>query len=86
MLVYTTEILHIQRNKLSGSVDGFMCANLPSEFELDCEGGIPDVQCTCCIGCVSENVYFLYNIWIIRRNCSIPLLMLCNVFAKNDRP
>jgi len=45
------EILHIQRNKLSGSVDGFMCANLPSEFELDCEGGIPDVQCTCCIGC-----------------------------------
>ncbi len=82
-----TETLHIQRNRLSGSVDEFMCANLPSDFELDCEGEIPDVMCTCCIGCVSKHIFSSkFEAFIIRNWCDVPsaheFLQTCSKIAQ----
>lgn len=57
LLCYRTwsETLNIQKNQLTGSID-FMCQDLPINLELDCEDEVPEVKCSCCVGCtiVSE--------------------------------
>ena len=48
------ETLHLELNELSGNVD-FLCQDLPSDFQLDCDGDKPEVACTCCVGCTIVN-------------------------------